>query len=88
MKSIILKNENAAYYFTVGDHPDFDLVTTICKNKKTGKFYALDQILYERHMGTGQNEYANLDLYEVEQSVKTTGEKEWDIVKQFKDYAS
>lgn len=93
MTTILLEDEETARDFAWGDHPDFEEVetvkdydslykdscpaTTIAKHTETGKFYALDWYSYESHYGSGESEYNDLELYEVEQVTKTIVVKEW-----------
>lgn len=98
MSTIELKNKNEARSFVWGDMEGFTEVetvkdldelyqdscpaTTVCKQESTGKYYALDWTSYESHYGSGESEYDDTVLYEVELQEKTVVVKEWVAVKE------
>ena len=58
-------------------YKDMASATTICKHVPTGKFYALDWYSYQSHYGSGESDYPNDEIYEVEQKEKVVVTKEW-----------
>ena len=58
-------------------YKDMAPATTICKHIPTGKFYALDWDSYQSHFGSGESDYPNDEIYEVEQKEKVVVTKEW-----------
>ena len=58
-------------------YKDMASATSICKHTPTGKFFALDWDSYQSHYGSGESDYPNDEIYEVQQVDKVVTTKEW-----------
>ena len=61
-------------------YKDMCNATTIFRNKDDNTYWALDWDSYESHYGSGESNYDNYFIYQVEPKVKVIEVKTWEVV--------
>ena len=60
-------------------YKDMCSASTIFRRKSDNTYWSLDWDSYESHYGSGESQYDNNFIYQVEQVVKVVETKEWKI---------